>query len=158
MMRIVKTGCLLLPAMIIAIGCTAPPPDEISTPTAPPVEPGPADPDAPADFTTTSSGLKYKILREGEGASPSESDTVRCHYRGWLDDGTEFDSSYSRGEPAEFPLYGVIPGWTEGLQLVKEGGMIELEIPYQLGYGEEGQPPIPPRATLHFTVELIEVL
>lgn len=166
MMQILKTGCLMLPVIILANGCTAPPPDEVSTPTAPQItptgaqtEPGPADPDAPAEFTTTASGLKYKILREGDGASPTAADTVRCHYRGWLDDGSEFDSSYKRGQPAEFPLGGVIPGWTEGLQLVKEGGMIELEIPYQLGYGETGMgSDIPPRATLHFTVELIEVL
>ena len=83
---------------------------------------------------------------------------MRCHYRGTLDDGSEFDSSYSRGESISFPLTGVIAGWTQGLQLVGEGGKIELEIPYQLGYGEAGSPPkIPPQATLHFIVELIAV-
>ncbi len=167
-MRFLSTVCLALPAMFLANGCTAPPPDtdNVSVRTAPEVTPtsaqtapGPSDPEAPEEFTTTTTGLKYRILREGAGASPTEADTVLCHYRGWLDDGTEFDSSYSRGEPTDFPLSRVIDGWTEGLQFVKEGGMIELEVPYQIGYGEGGMPPkIPPRATLHFTVELIEIL
>lgn len=117
--------------------------------------------ESPADggpFEATSSGLKYRILREGSGASPKASDTVVCHYRGWLDDGTEFDSSYKRGEPATFPLNQVIPGWTEGLQLVKQGGKIELEIPSDLGYGPRGAPPvIPPNARLHFEVELVQI-
>ena len=120
--------------------------------------PGAADPDAPAEFTQTDSGLKYKILRKSEGKKPTAASTVVAHYKGWLDDGEEFDSSYKRGEPTEFPLSRVIPGWTEGLQLVGKGGMIELEIPYQLGYGERGMPgAIPPMATLHFTVELIDI-
>jgi FKBP-type peptidyl-prolyl cis-trans isomerase FkpA len=86
-------------------------------------------------------------------------DSVLCHYRGWLDNGTEFDSSYQRGEPTPFPLRGVIGGWTEGLQLVGEGGKIELEVPSSLGYQEAGYPPdIPPNATLHFVVELIRIL
>ena len=110
------------------------------------------------EFTTTDSGLKYKILAEGGGKQPAATDTVVCHYKGWLDDGTEFDSSYKRGEPATFPLNRVIAGWTEGLQFVKEGGKIELEIPSEIGYGANGAPPvIPPNATLHFEVELIEV-
>ena len=80
------------------------------------------------------------------------------NYRGWLDNGKEFDSSYSRGEPISFPLNGVIPGWTEGMQLVGEGGMIELWIPSKLGYGARGAGrDIPPNATLHFVVELIKV-
>lgn len=120
---------------------------------------GPNDDNAPENFTTTDSGLKYRILRNADGQKPSSSDQVQCHYRGWLDDGTEFDSSYGRGEPTEFPLNGVIPGWTEGLQLIGEGAKIELEIPFQLGYGERGYPGlIPPSATLHFIVELIKVL
>jgi FKBP-type peptidyl-prolyl cis-trans isomerase FkpA len=102
--------------------------------------------------------LKYRILRKGEGRKPTTADTVKCHYRGTLDDGSEFDSSYSRGAAASFGLGQVIAGWTQGLQLVAEGGKIELEIPYQLGYGEAGSPPkIPPKATLHFIVELISV-
>lgn len=121
-------------------------------------EPGPDDPDAPADFTETATGLKYRILRKGNGRKPTAVDTVKCHYRGTLDDGSEFDSSYSRGSSTSFPLNGVIAGWTQGLQLVAEGGKIELEIPYQLGYGEAGSPPkIPPKSTLHFIVEVIAV-
>lgn len=123
-----------------------------------PVEPGPEDKDAPKEFTIVKSGLKYRILRKSEGKKATAKDTVKVHYKGWLDDKKEFDSSYKRGEPIEFPLNAVIPGWTEGMQLIGEGGMIELEIPYQLGYGERGRPPvIPPRATLHFLVELIAV-
>jgi|GEM_PF-1056599 gluconolactonase len=113
---------------------------------------------ADPEFKTTSSGLKYRILRKSDGRKPTANDTVRCHYRGWLDDETEFDSSYKRGEPASFPLSGVITGWTEGLQLVGEGGKIELDIPYQLAYGEKGRPPIiPPKARLHFVIELISI-
>ncbi len=109
-------------------------------------------------FKTTTSGLKFRVLEKGDGASPGPTDTVVCHYRGWLDNGTEFDSSYKRGEPATFPLNGVIAGWTEGLQRLSEGGKIELEIPAKLGYGERGIPGvIPGGATLHFVVELIEV-
>lgn len=120
--------------------------------------PGPADPDAPTEFTTTDSGLKYRIMRKSDGQKPTASQAVKVHYRGWLDDGTEFDSSYSRGEPASFGLTAVVAGWTEGIPLVGEGGMIELEIPSDLGYGPRGRPGIPPNATLHFTVELLEVL
>lgn len=108
-------------------------------------------------FQTTSSGLKYRILKEGKGRKPNRNSTVTCHYKGWLDNGKEFDSSYG-GSAATFPLNGVIKGWTEGLQLVQEGGMIELEIPAELGYGPGGQPPvIPPNATLHFDVEVLKV-
>lgn len=110
------------------------------------------------EFKTTLSGLKYKVLVAGDGDAPTAANTVVCHYRGWLDSGEEFDSSYKRNEPATFPLNGVIRGWTEGLQLIKEGGKIELEIPADLGYGDRGAPPvIPPKATLHFEVELLEV-
>lgn len=121
--------------------------------------PGPADPDAPTEFTQTTSGLRYRILRKGEGDPPKASDTVRVHYVGKLDDGSEFDSSYRTGKPTEFPLSGVVKGWTEGLQLVQPGGMIELQVPPELGYGREGVPgAIPPGATLNFKVELIEIL
>lgn len=123
-----------------------------------PAEAGPRDPDAPEEFTTTDSGLKYRILRKGDGEQPGPVDTVTVHYKGWLDNGTVFDSSYDRGQPTPMRLDGVIPGWTEGLQLVHEGGMIELEIPSDLGYGPSGFPPtIPPNATLHFLIELIKV-
>lgn len=122
-------------------------------------DPGEDDPGAAdAEFMATGTGLKYRILRTSEGRKPTAADTVTCHYRGWLDDGTEFDSSYKRGEPTSFPLGGVIAGWTEGLQLIGEGGKIELEIPYQLGYGAAGNPPtIPAQATLHFVVELVSI-
>ncbi len=121
-------------------------------------EPGPVDKDAPKEFTTTKSGLKYRIQRKSDGEKPSAKDTVTVNYKGWLDDGTVFDSSYKRGEPISFPLQGVIPGWTEGLQYVGKGGMIELEIPPDLGYGPRGAGGvIPPNATLHFTVELLDI-
>jgi FKBP-type peptidyl-prolyl cis-trans isomerase len=98
------------------------------------------------------------VLRQSEGRKPTAADRVTVDYAGTLDDGTEFDSSYKRNSPATFGLSQVIPGWTEGLQLVGEGGMIELEIPADLGYGSRGAPPvIPPGATLHFQVELIEI-
>ncbi len=120
--------------------------------------PGPEDPDAPKEFTTTDSGLKYRILRRGSGDKPGPQSFVTVDYAGWLDDGTEFDSSYNRREATSFNLDGVVPGWTEGLQLVSEGGMIELEIPPELGYGQMGMPgAIPPNATLHFKVELQDV-
>ena len=122
-------------------------------------EPGPKDKDAPKEFTATKSGLKYRILRKSDGDMPTAKDKVKVHYKGWLDSGNEFDSSYgTKGAPIEFPLNGVIAGWTEGMQLVGKGGMIELEIPYQLGYGVQGSPPtIPGKSTLHFIVELLDV-
>lgn len=108
--------------------------------------------------TTLPSGLQYKVLKEGNGKSPKATDKVVCHYEGMLVDGTMFDSSIQRGEPATFPLNGVIAGWTEGLQLMKEGAKYRFFIPYQLGYGERGAgASIPPFATLVFDVELIEV-
>lgn len=107
---------------------------------------------------TTASGLQYKVLQEGTGKSPKASDSVVCHYEGFLTDGTVFDSSIQRGTPATFPLGGVIKGWTEGLQLMKEGGKTRFFIPYNLAYGEAGAAgSIPPYATLIFDVELIEV-
>ncbi|WP_373651545.1 FKBP-type peptidyl-prolyl cis-trans isomerase [Schlesneria sp. DSM 10557] len=127
------------------------------TPAPKPIEPGAVDKDAPEKFTTTPSGLKYRIRRKSSGTMPTAEDTVKVHYRGWFDDGQTFDSSYERGTPIEFPLNGVIKGWTEGMQLVGKGGMIELEIPYNLAYGERGRPGIPPKSTLHFLVELLEV-
>ncbi len=120
--------------------------------------PGPAvvDADAPAEFTTTPSGLKYKLLRKGDGSNPRASDEVTVNYKGWLNSGKVFDSSYGK-EPISFRLREVVPGWTEGLRLVSEGGMIELEIPPELGYGAQSPPGIPPNSTLHFIVELIKV-
>jgi FKBP-type peptidyl-prolyl cis-trans isomerase len=119
---------------------------------------GKIDKDAPKTFTQTESGLKYRILRKGEGKPPKATATVEVNYQGWLDNGKVFDSSYKRKESISFPLKRVIKGWTEGMQLVGKGGMIELEIPADLGYGDDGAPPdIPPKAKLHFLVELIDV-
>jgi FKBP-type peptidyl-prolyl cis-trans isomerase len=119
---------------------------------------GKPDADAPKTFTTTKSGLKYRVLREGKGSKPTARNKVKVNYEGWLDNGKVFDSSYKRGEPIAFPLDGVIPGWTEGMQQVGKGGMIELEIPSDLGYGARGAGrDIPGGATLHFIVELLEV-
>lgn len=108
---------------------------------------------------TTKSGLQYEVLTEGTGKSPKATDKVRCHYEGRLTDGSVFDSSYQRGEPADFGLNQVIAGWTEGVQLMKEGAKFRFHIPYLLGYGERGAgASIPPYATLVFDVELIKVL
>lgn len=108
---------------------------------------------------TTASGLQYTVLQEGNGRQPKASDTVRCHYEGRLLDGTVFDSSYRRGVPADFGLRQVISGWTEGVQLMKEGAKYRFFIPYNLAYGEHGAgADIPPYAALIFDVELIEVL
>ena len=119
---------------------------------------GKIDDDAAKTFTTTDSGLNYRILRAGDGAKPTARQSVEVHYHGWLDNKSVFDSSYKRGESISFPLNRVIAGWTEGMQLVGKGGMIELEIPPKLGYGAQGAgAAVPPNATLHFLVELIEV-
>lgn len=105
------------------------------------------------------SGLQYMVLQEGSGKSPSATDKVKCHYEGMLVDGTLFDSSIQRGEPATFGLDQVIVGWTEGLQLMQEGAKYRFFIPYRLGYGERGAGAmIPPFSTLIFDVELIEVI
>lgn len=106
---------------------------------------------------TTKSGLQYQVLKEGKGNSPSADATVKVHYRGTLINGTEFDSSYKRDQPAEFPVSGVIPGWTEALQLMKPGGKWKLYIPPGLAYGDMGRPSIPPNSVLIFEVELLEV-
>ncbi len=116
---------------------------------------GEIDADAATFLAPTGTGLKYRILRQGAGAKPSASQAVEVHYHGWLDNGKVFDSSYQRGQTISFGLNQVIPGWTEGMQLVGEGGMIELEIPPNLGYGAAGAGGvIPGNATLHFLVEL----
>jgi FKBP-type peptidyl-prolyl cis-trans isomerase FklB len=104
------------------------------------------------------SGLQYKIIKEGTGKTPTLNDKVKAHYRGTLIDGTEFDNSYKRHQPAEFALKGVIKGWTEALQLMKEGAKWELYIPPNLAYGERGRPGIPPNSVLIFEVELLQIV
>jgi FKBP-type peptidyl-prolyl cis-trans isomerase FklB len=106
---------------------------------------------------TLPSGLQYKILKEGEGQSPTINDQVTCHYRGTFIDGKVFDSSYDRGEPAQFPVNGVIKGWTEALQLMKPGSKWMLYIPAELGYGDQNVPGIEPNSVLIFEVELLSV-
>ncbi|RZG75967.1 FKBP-type peptidyl-prolyl cis-trans isomerase [Acinetobacter wuhouensis] len=111
-----------------------------------------------AGVITTASGLQYKVTKEGTGKQPTASSMVTVHYKGQLLDGKVFDSSYDRGQPVEFPLNQVIPGWTEGLQLMKEGGKATFYIPAKLAYGDQGVPgTIPPNSTLIFDVELLQV-
>ncbi|MDR1802739.1 MAG: FKBP-type peptidyl-prolyl cis-trans isomerase [Treponema sp.] len=111
------------------------------------------------NIKTTTSGLQYEVLVEGSGEKPGPEDTVQVHYEGTLINGTVFDSSYSRGYPAEFPLYGVIQGWTEGLQLMSEGSTYMFYIPSDLAYGQSGAgSSIPPNTTLIFKVELLSII
>ena len=138
--------------------------DDEATPTdvSSPVDTGSQDGSGPPAVTgaleETASGLNYIVIESGSGDSPGLTDTVVVHYTGWLEsDGTKFDSSVDRGTPAEFGLQQVIAGWTEGLQLVQEGGTIRLIIPSDLAYGQAGRPGIPPNSTLIFDVELLEI-
>ena len=105
----------------------------------------------------TNSGIAITTLKEGTGANPKASDTVKVHYRGTLENGNEFDSSYKRGQPATFPLNRVIPCWTEGVQKIKVGGKAKLVCPSNLAYGNQNVPGIPPNSTLIFEVELLEI-
>jgi FKBP-type peptidyl-prolyl cis-trans isomerase FkpA len=153
---------LLVFLAIVLVGCS-PKPTESSTPSESGASPG--DPKAYLDKAAaqpgavrTASGLVYRELRAGSGESPKASDTVTVHYRGTLVDGTEFDSSYKRNEPAKFPLSQVIPCWTEGVQKMKVGGKSELVCPASIAYEDRGSPPlIPPGATLIFEVELQKI-
>jgi FKBP-type peptidyl-prolyl cis-trans isomerase FkpA len=151
-----KRSILLLSALIAAATLTTPLMSQTSN-----LEQGQAFLKANASkpgVKTTSSGLQYLVLEEGKGKSPKATDTVLVHYKGNLLDGTEFDSSYKRNEPISFPLNGVIPGWTEGVQLMKEGGKIRLFIPSNLAYGSRGAGGvIPPDSTLVFDIELLKV-
>ena len=111
-----------------------------------------------AGVKTTASGLQYQVLTEGTGKTPAASDTVKAHYKGTLIDGKVFDSSYDRGQPAEFPVSGVIPGWTEALQMMKVGSKWKLFIPAELAYGQQSPPGIPSNSVLIFEVELLDVI
>lgn len=113
---------------------------------------------AVAGVKTTPSGLQYSVIKEGDGKMPTKEDTVKCHYVGTLSTGEKFDSSVDRGQPAEFPVGGVIPGWTEALQMMKTGSKYKLVIPPELGYGAQGRPGIPPNSVLVFEVELLEIM
>ncbi len=110
-----------------------------------------------AGVVTLPSGLCYEIIKPGEGPVPKPTETVKVHYIGALINGTEFDNSVKRGEPVEFPLDQVIPGWTEGLQKISKGGKIKLYVPPQLAYGDDGRPGIPPASTLVFEIELLDI-
>ncbi len=107
---------------------------------------------------TTASGLQYMVIKEGDGPMPKKEDNVKCHYTGTLINGEKFDSSVDRGQPAEFPVGGVIAGWTEALQMMKVGSKYKLFIPPELGYGPAGRPGIPANSALIFEVELIEIV
>jgi FKBP-type peptidyl-prolyl cis-trans isomerase FkpA len=111
-----------------------------------------------AGVKTTASGLQYQVITEGKGAKPAATDTVKVHYVGTLLNGSKFDSSVDRGEPAQFPLNGVIAGWTEGLQLMPVGSKYKFWIPGSLAYGDRGRPGIEPNALLTFEVELLEIV
>lgn len=126
---------------------------------APKAEAPKADTAAAGDMKTTASGLRYQVMKKGTGAaSPKATDTVKVHYHGTLLNGTVFDSSVQRGEPISFPLNGVIPGWTEGLQLMKVGDKFKFEIPPALAYGDNSpSPKIPANSTLVFEVELLGI-
>jgi hypothetical protein len=151
-----RSGIIASPALPPE-SATSLPPKKADLP-EPPDGAGKIDADAPEEFTATRTGLYYRILRKSNGRKPRSYDTVVVHYRGWLNSGKQFDSSYDKSEPLTISLKDVVPGWTEGLQLIGESGMIELEIPGKLGYGPQGRPyTIPPNATLHFIIELKKI-
>jgi FKBP-type peptidyl-prolyl cis-trans isomerase len=151
------------PAATSSDNKTPPPPPTASStpaPAAAPASPAPAASSAAsAEWKTTASGLKYQVLKQGNGpASPKATDTVKVHYHGTLLNGTVFDSSVERGQPISFPLNRVIKGWTEGLQLMKVGDKFKFEIPPDLAYGPNSpSPKIPPNSTLVFEVELLGI-
>lgn len=141
------TGAALVASLALPTLCLAQAAKAAATP--------PAD---PGTTVTTSSGLVFKMIKQGNGPSPAATDTVKVHYRGTFTDGKEFDSSYSRGAPAEFPLNRVIKCWTEGVQRLQVGGSAKLTCPPSIAYGERGAGGvIPPNATLYFEVELLGI-
>ena len=148
-----------LAAAVCLLGCGKPAEPAPDKPVDKAAPGGQADSGQKNDMKTTSSGLKYQVLKQGTGtASPKATDTVNVHYHGTLLDGTVFDSSVERGQPISFPLNGVIPGWTEGLQLMKVGDKFKFEIPPDLAYGANSpSPKIPPNSTLVFEVELLGI-
>lgn len=152
-------------AALCLVGCDKPTQTTRDNPAG--AKPPAAAPDAsaatasgqPSEMKATASGLKYQVLKQGTGTvSPKATDTVKVHYHGTLLNGTVFDSSVERGQPISFPLNGVIPGWTEGLQLMKVGDKFKFEIPANLAYGDQSpSPKIPPNSTLVFEVELLGI-
>ena len=164
LMLIALTGCAgdsdgkkgALPGAADAKNYTGPKPKKENLPDLPQGA-GKMDDDAPDELTPTKSGLYYRVLRKSKGRRPGPGDSVLVHYRGTLDNGKQFDSSYDRGEPTPLDLNRVIAGWTEGIQLVGEGGMIELEVKASLGYGATQNGSIPPNSRLHFVIELVKI-
>lgn len=169
-MNLLRAGILLLlaPLVLFVAGCATDDDGPVS-PTVNPAnpaalsgtagQPAAAPPAAPGGIQTTYSGLKYEVLQPGTGARPSSFNRVRVHYHGYLPDGTVFDSSVQRGQPATFGLNQVIPGWREGIPLMQVGAKYRFTVPPQLAYGDRGSPPkIGPNQTLMFDVELLEVL
>jgi FKBP-type peptidyl-prolyl cis-trans isomerase len=155
MMRLTVT----LAAALCLVGCSKTTEPAAENPTAQPSPSGPTATAPNSDMITTASGLKYQILKRGTGTvSPNATDVVSVHYQGTLLDGTVFDSSLERGQPATFPLNGVIRGWTEGLQLMNVGDKFKFVIPPNLAYGANSpSPKIPPNSTLVFEVELLDI-
>ncbi len=150
---------MTLAAAVCLLGCSKPTESATDKPVGQAVPGTPANSGQKTEMKTTASGLKYQVLKQGTGTvSPKATDTVKVHYHGTLLNGTVFDSSVERGEPISFPLNQVIPGWTEGLQLMKVGDKFKFEIPPNLAYGENSpSPKIPPNSTLVFEVELLGI-
>ena len=150
---------MTLAVALCLLGCNKPAEPAADKPAGKPAPGGQADSGQKNEMKTTPSGLKYQVLKQGKGTvSPKATDTVNVHYHGTLLDGTVFDSSVERGQPISFPLNGVIPGWTEGLQLMKVGDKFKFEIPPNLAYRDSSpSPKIPPNSTLVFEVELLGI-
>ncbi len=150
-MKMVTVILVLVIVLFVVAGC--------STSATPPAATATASKPSAEGMATLPSGLQYKEIKAGTGASPNATDKVEVHYRGQFEDGREFDSSYSRGQPATFGVSDVIKGWTEALKLMKEGARWNLRIPPDLAYGAMGMPPvIPPNTPLFFEVELIRIV